>query len=73
MTYTIRSYSSTLKCRIGADIAKNIFNASIGHFRPHRSSLGNVYQIDKETEFKISPRFTLHLDVGDLIYSGDRL
>lgn len=70
MTYTIRSYSGSLKCRIEATIAKSIFNAAIGHFRPHRTSVGNVYQIDTDTEFKISSNFVLYLWKNDLIFEN---
>lgn len=70
MKYEIRSYSGSLKCRIDNYVAESIFNAAVGHFRPHRTSAENVYQIDKDVEFQIDSSFVLYLWGGDLIFES---
>lgn len=70
MKYVIRSYSGSLKCKIDNNIADSIFNAAVGHFRPHRTSVENVYKIDKDVEFQIDSSFVLYLWEGDLIFES---
>lgn len=70
MNYVIRSYSGSLKCKIDNHVADSIFNAAVGHFRPHRTSRGDVYQIDKDVEFQVDSSFVLYLWKNDLIFES---
>lgn len=68
MKYEIRSYTGSLKCKVDGHVAASIFKAVDGHFKTSMKYTPNeVYVIDKDVEFKISPVFVLCLWKNDII------